>query len=99
MRSTKTEIEEFKESPIWLDILDEMQLAIEIYQKQLLSLPESAVKLNQSSTALIARMGYIDGTIKTFEYVRNELLDIMIADIDTKKMEKRLNLPKENEDE
>jgi hypothetical protein len=98
VRSTKSEIEAFRESPIWLDIVDELQSQIEAYKQELLSIP-SDIAVNKPSTAeVLAHLGCMDGAIKSLDYIAKELLEVLIANYEEIVRLRKLGLSPEMKD-
>ena len=81
LRSTAGEIEQFKESLVWKDILDELTTCIDLYKADMAALPSQAAEGRIPSGTLEIRMGRLDGTIKAFEWVADKMLDEMLLDI------------------
>ena len=94
MRSTKAEIEAFKESLIWQDILDELDEQIEFYKSQLLNIPHNTINNDYSTTSVMANMGCMHGTIRSLTMMRENMLDVLI-DKYIAEREQQQNLPQE----
>ena len=80
IRSSKGEIEQFKESAVWLDIVDELTELIDQYRDLLIQLPSKAMKSGVGQTEILVELGRIDGTTKAFEYVKDRMLNELISD-------------------
>lgn len=88
VNSTKLQIEEFKKSFVWQDIireLDEWQKGFEI---EMFSIVDDAKENNPTTASTLMHMGDINGRVKTVEYVKylpNMLLDILKQRAEDKK--------------
>ena len=98
MRSTKAEIEAFKESLIWKDILDELKEQIEFYTSQLLDIPPNAINNDYSTTSVMANMGCMHGTIRSLTMIRDEMLDILINKYEEQKQQQNLTQETDNDE-
>jgi len=82
--SSKGEIEQFRESFVWKDILNKLKERIEDHKQQILSLPATAHLGKLTPGTLEIRLGGYDGAIKAFEWMAYLLLDELILDIENK---------------
>ena len=97
MRSTAEELRAFKESPIWLDILDDINICLDRYRNDLLSMPTAAQELNLSTANILSNMGMYDGLIKGLTYVSDGMLDSLIDEYDIQK--RKQNRPDDSEED
>ena len=88
MRSTAEELRTFKESHVWLDILDELTQCIEVYKQELLDIPTGISANNPTTAVVLTHMGCMDGLIKGLAYVSNEMIDVMIEEFENKQRNK-----------
>lgn len=80
VRSTPAEIEAFKKSPLWLDMLDELNLNIESHEYNKSNIATNALKNNASTACVLLTLGEIDGWIKCLSFVSNHLLEVISSE-------------------
>ena len=88
MLSSRGEIEQFKESLIWKDILEELNTIVSVYSSDREKLPSSICEGKISADMLSILTGRYDGTIKAFEWVRDKMLEEMLSDLELKQQTK-----------
>lgn len=87
MRTNKAELELFKESAIWKDILEEADAAIQAAVYEYPNLSDSIEKNpTMSSAYAMVKMGEISGRIKCCTFIKN-LIDYLIDRCDEDKAE------------
>jgi len=82
IRSSKGELEQFMQSMVWKDILDELTVMIERSQKELSDLPTQARLGLLPAGSLEVRLGGVDASIKAFTWMADNMLLEMIQDLD-----------------
>ena len=68
--STKIQIEEFKDSLIWQDIVNELNVWVEGLNVELDNIVDDAKEENPSTASVFLHMGDINGCKKTVQYVK-----------------------------
>jgi len=71
INSTKIQIEEFKESIVWLDIVNELNVWKKGFEIEMNNIVDDAKEDNPSTAAILMHMGNISGRIKTVEYIKS----------------------------
>ena len=69
IRSTKMQIETFKESFIWQDIMDELLIWKKSFDIERNSIVDNAAESNPSTASVLLHMGDINGRVKTVDYL------------------------------
>ena len=82
IRSSKGELEQFMQSMVWQDILDELKVMIERSQKELNDMPTQARLGLLPAGSLEVRLGGADASIKAFKWMADNMLLEMIQDLD-----------------
>jgi hypothetical protein len=67
--STKSQIEEFKESLIWKDIVTELDTWLEGFRQEQDGIVEDAATSNPSTASVLMHMGDLNGRRKAIMYV------------------------------
>lgn len=83
IRSTKTQIEEFKESNLWLDILDEIARWKDQASQEYDAIVETSETENPTTAKVLMQLGHIAGRRSTVDFVANildNLYDFKIAE-------------------
>ena len=87
IRVSKEVIEEFKESILWADIVEELKSWKEGFNQEMLSIVDGAESANPSTASVLLHMGDLNGRQKAVDYFLN-LPDVFIDLLRTKKEEK-----------
>ena len=69
IRSTKMQVEAFKESFIWQDIMDELLIWKKSFDIERNSIVDNAAESNPSTASVLLHMGDINGRVKTVDYL------------------------------
>jgi hypothetical protein len=67
--STKDQLEEFKESLIWKDITNELEMWKQGFVAEMLSLSDDAAANNPSTASILMHLGDLNGRIKAVDYL------------------------------
>lgn len=82
--STRDQIEDFKTSVIWKDIIRELHMWQRGFKREMESIVDDAAENNPSTASVLLHMGDINGRIKTVEYIKS-LPDIFLQLLEDKK--------------
>ena len=97
LRTTKSQIEEFKESILWADITDELNSWKEGFEIESKSIVELAADTNPSTASVLLHMGDLYGRQKAVDYMLN-ILDVFLSILDTKLEDKENGLRRNETD-
>lgn len=86
IRSTKAQLEEFKESFIWQDICAELEMWKEGFRQEMEAIVTDAADNNPSTASVLLHMGNIDGRIKAVDYMLG-IPEVFIEILKTKQEE------------
>jgi hypothetical protein len=90
VRATKDQLEEFKRSIIWKDIVQELNTWKRAFKAEQFSIVEEAATSNPSTAAVLLHMGDINGRIKAVEYILS-LPNIFLQSLEDKVNDSRHN--------
>ena len=68
VRVSKGAIEEFKESILWADIVEELKSWKEGFNREMLSIVDDAESANPSTASVLLHMGDLNGRQKAVDY-------------------------------
>ena len=88
VRVSKEAIEEFKESILWADIVEELKSWKEGFNREMLSIVDDAEGNNPSTASFLLHMGDLNGRQKAVDYFLS-LPDMFIDLITTEKEDKK----------
>jgi len=86
VRSTRTQIEEFRDSILWADIVREITEWKEGFIHEVMSIVDTAADDNPSTASVLLHMGDISGRAKAIDYMLS-ILDIFLDTLEIKKEE------------
>jgi hypothetical protein len=89
--STKAQLEEFKESLPWQDVVRELNAWAKGFEIERGQIVDDAKHDNPSTACVLMHMGDINGRVKTVEYIKllpDMLLKILEDQIEAEKQEK-----------
>jgi hypothetical protein len=69
VNATKSEIEEFKKSPLWYDILKELNSWKRGFNQEMEAIVDDAATSNPSTASVLLHMGDINGRQKAVDYM------------------------------
>jgi hypothetical protein len=78
LRTTKSQIEEFKESILWADMVMELNLWKEGFESEMRSIVDLATDNNPSTASVLLHMGDLNGRIKAVDYILS-MLDVFLS--------------------
>jgi len=82
IRSSKGEIEQFKQSLTWLDFCDGLPGRVAESKHKFAALPGEAFDAGTEQLRFLAEIWRIDGTIRALEYVRDRALGEIADGVD-----------------
>lgn len=82
LRTTKSQIEEFKESILWADIVRELEFWKDGFKSELESIVDDAADKNPSTASVLLHMGDLNGRLKAVDYVLS-ILDVFLSELNT----------------
>lgn len=83
LRTTKDQINEFKESILWADMTVELNNWKEAFRMEQESIVEVAAENNPSTASVLLHMGDINGRIKAVDFILN-LPDLLLSFLEDK---------------
>lgn len=83
INATKDQIEEFKESILWSDIVRELKSWKEGFNGEMMSIVDNSVDENPSTATVLLHMGDLNGRQKTVDYMIS-ILDVFLSILETK---------------
>jgi hypothetical protein len=83
INATKDQIEEFKSSILWSDIVRELESWKEGFNDEMMSIVDNSVDENPSTATVLLHMGDLNGRQKTVDYMIS-ILDVFLSILDTK---------------
>jgi len=86
VNATKSEIEEFKRSPLWHDIMRELSSWKRGFNQEMLTIVDDAATGNPSTASILLHMGDLNGRQKAVDYMLG-LLDIFLNILEDEKMD------------
>ncbi len=84
VKATKEQINEFKESFLWDDIVNELNSWKEGFEQEMISITEDIAENNLTTASVLTHIGDISGRIKTVNYLLS-LPDIFLQVIESNK--------------
>ncbi len=85
INATKDQIEEFKTSILWSDIVRELESWKKGFNDEMMSIVDNSVDDNPSTATVLLHMGDINGRQKTVDYVVS-ILDVFLSILETKEI-------------
>ena len=87
VNATCSQVEDFKESILWADIVRELNVWTEGFKRELESIVENSAEGNPSTATVLMHMGDINGRMKAVDYVLS-IPDVFIDVINQQKEDK-----------
>jgi len=90
LRTTRDQVEEFKESILWADITEELNSWKEGFERELKAIVEDAAANNPSTASVLMHMGDLNGRLKAVDYmlsIPDVFLSLLEAKLEVKKDE------------
>ena len=85
INATKDQIEEFKSSILWSDIVKELESWKEGFNDEMASIVDNSVDENPSTATVLLHMGDLNGRQKTVDYMIS-ILDVFLSILETKEI-------------
>jgi len=86
VRATKQQINDFKESLLWQDIVNELMNWKEGFNREMQSIVDDAAIENPSTASVLLHMGDLNGRQKAVDYMIN-ILDMFLSILESKEQE------------
>jgi len=83
IKSTKSQLEDFKESIIWYDLVKELEAWKKGFETELKSIVDDAASSNPSTASVLLHLGDLNGRIKAVDYLLS-LPDVFISLLEDK---------------
>jgi len=83
IKSTKSQLEDFKESIIWYDLVKELEAWKKGFEMELKSIVDGAASSNPSTASVLLHLGDLNGRIKAVDYLLS-LPDVFISLLEDK---------------
>ena len=83
IKSTKSQLEDFKESIIWYDLVKELEAWKKGFETELKSIVDDAASSNPSTASVLLHLGDLNGRIKAVDYLVS-LPDVFISLLEDK---------------
>ncbi len=83
LRTSRDQVEEFKKSLLWADIVDELSFWKEGFEGELKGIAEDAAENNPSTAAVLLHMGDINGRLKAVAYMLS-IPDVFLSQLEVK---------------
>jgi hypothetical protein len=83
LRTTKSEIESFKESILWADIVRELESWRTGFELERGSIVDDAAESNPSTASVLLHLGDLNGRIKAVDYMMS-ILDVFMSLLEVK---------------
>lgn len=84
VNATKDQIEEFKESVLWHDIVNELAVWKQGFNDEMMSIVDNAAETNPSTASVLLHMGDLNGRQKAVDYLLS-LPDVFLQILEDKK--------------
>ena len=88
VRVSKDALEEFKESVLWADMVEELKSWKEGFNREMQSIVDDAEGNNPSTASVLLHMGDLNGRLKAVDYFLS-LPDVFLSLIENKKEDKK----------
>lgn len=86
LRTTRGQVEEFKESILWADIVAELENWKFGFELELKSIVDEAAESNPSTASILLHMGDLNGRLKAVNYMLS-IPDVFLSLLETNKAE------------
>ncbi len=91
LRTTKDQVEEFKKSILWADIVRELKAWKHGFDTEQRSIVDEAARDNPSTASVLLHMGDLNGRLKAVDYMLS-ILDVFLSILNTKSEDKEDDL-------
>lgn len=96
VNSTKDQLEEFKKSVLWNDIVTELLSWKEGFNREMASLVDDTVGTNESTASILMHIGDLNGRQKAVDYMIG-LPDVLLSVLEGRKKRQPKSEETENE--
>ena len=83
IHATRDQIEEFKSSILWSDIIKELESWKEGFNSEMMSIVDETANNNSSTASVLLHIGDLNGRQKAVNYMIS-ILDVFLSILDTK---------------
>lgn len=83
INATKDQIEEFKSSILWLDIINELRNWSDSFNTEMMSIVDNSADNNPSTASVLLHMGDLNGRQKAVDYLLS-IPDVFLSILETK---------------
>jgi len=83
LRTTRDQVEEFKESILWADITEELNSWKEGFERELKAIVEDAAANNPSTASVLMHLGDLNGRLKAVDYMLS-IPDVFLSLLEAK---------------
>ena len=86
LRTTRDQVEEFRDSILWADIIEELNSWKEGFAREMQSIVDDAAGSNPSTASVLLHMGDLNGRLKAVDYMLSipevflSLLELKVED-------------------
>jgi hypothetical protein len=87
VNATRGQIEDFKESVLWNDMIRELTAWKEGFNREMLSIVDDAASENSSTASILLHMGDLNGRQKAVDYFLS-ILDVFLNALEIEKEDK-----------
>ncbi len=88
IQATRDQIEEFKESILWSDIVKELKNWKEGFNSEMMSIVDESADTNPSTASVLLHLGDLNGRQKAVDYFLG-ILDMFLSILEDKKNDPR----------
>ena len=83
IHATRDQIEEFKSSILWSDIVKELENWSRGFSSEMMSIVDDSADVNPSTASVLLHMGDLNGRQKAVDYLLG-ILDVFLSILETK---------------
>ena len=88
INATRDQIEDFKSSVLWSDIVRELESWKESFNAEMMSVVDDSADANPSTASVLLHMGDISGRVNAVNYMIS-MLDVFLSILETKETEEK----------
>ncbi|MCK4828113.1 hypothetical protein KA005_70945 [bacterium] len=90
INATKDQIEEFKDSILWSDMVRELNSWKEGFNGEMMSIVDNSADENPSTASILLHMGDLNGRQKAVDYIIS-ILDVFLSILETKETKEEID--------
>ena len=88
LRTTRDQLEDFKSSVLWADIVNELNVWKEGFEQEMKAIVDDAARDNPSTASVLLHMGDLNGRLKAVDYMLS-IPDVFLSLLEAKMEEER----------